>query len=470
MIETLDTSKTLAALPPEWPEDLLPAIRSQARASDHRLVVLDDDPTGTQTVHGLPVLTGWSVETLKQEFERGTPTFYILTNSRGLSEAQARQLAAEVGANLTQAAALTHCKFSVVSRSDSTLRGHFPAEVETLAQAVGGGFDAWLIVPFFLEGGRITLNDVHYVANQGQMVPAGETEFARDATFGYRSSNLRDWVEEKTAGRIRAEQVCSISIRDIRQGGPEWVAQRLAEVPSGATVICNAASYRDMEVLAAALTLLQARGKRYLYRTAASFVRVMAGQAALPLLTKETLQLPAQGGGLIVAGSHVARTTAQLEKLRELSSIQTVELDAGQLAEANTGREEVERTTAEVNRWLSAGQNVLVYTSRQLITGTSPEHSLEISRRVSAGLVEVVAGLSVQPRYLIAKGGITSSDVATQALKVERADVLGQILPGVPVWRLGPETRFPGMVYVVFPGNVGTVEGLSQVVQNLAVQ
>jgi uncharacterized protein YgbK (DUF1537 family) len=81
--------------------------------------------------------------------------------------------------------------------------------------------------------------------------------------------------------------------------------------------------------------------------------------------------------------------------------------------------------------------------------------------------VAIVRQLERRPRYLLAKGGITSSDIATRGLGIRRALVLGQILPGVPVWQSGPESRFPGMPYIVFPGNVGGVEALAEVCKQL---
>ena len=200
----------LASLPPEWPEDLLPEIQREVKASRRKVVVLDDDPTGTQTVHGVPVLTEWPHETLRAELTNDLPAFYLLTNSRSLQLAEAQAMNTEIGRNLVEAARQAGREFVVVSRSDSTLRGHFPGEVQALAEALRQDFDAWLIIPFFLEGGRYTINDIHYVAEGEWFVPAGETEFARDAVFGYRASNLRQWVEEKTGGRVSSEAVASI--------------------------------------------------------------------------------------------------------------------------------------------------------------------------------------------------------------------------------------------------------------------
>lgn len=244
----------IASLPTQWSHNLLPEIQQRVGAIRRKLVVLDDDPTGTQTVYGIPVLTEWSVEQLVRELSNAQAGFYILTNTRGLPESEVVELNFEIGQNLLKAAKIVQCEIAVVSRGDSTLRGHFPSEVEALAEALENRFDGFMLVPFFLEGERFTACDIHYVTEGAEFVPVGQTEFAADN--------------------------------------------------------------------------------------------------------------------------------------------------------------------------------------------------------------------NVRPRYLVAKGGITASDLATKGLNVKRAMVLGQVLPGIPVWKLGEESRYPGMTYVVFPGNVGNERALAQVVES----
>ena len=102
------------------------------------------------------------------------------------------------------------------------------------------------------------------------------------------------------------------------------------------------------------------------------------------------------------------------------------------------------------------------------MTGNTPSESLAIGNAVSDGLVTIVSKLQSQPSFIIAKGGITSSDVATKGLGIRRAMVLGQAAPGVPVWSIGEEGKFPGMSYVVFPGNVGGEDELAKLVRRLS--
>jgi methylmalonyl-CoA epimerase len=440
----IDPSDTRGILFELTGDSVLTRIQEQQRPQT--VFVLDDDPTGTQTVYDVPVLTTW--DNLKDEFNR--KTVYILTNSRSLPPEQARSLNQQIGQAIHKAA--NGRPYTLISRSDSTLRGHFPLETDTLLETYPA--DNLLLIPAFFEGERQTINDIHYTGG----VPAGETEFARDASFGYQSSNLKEWVEEKTDGAIPADAVASISLEDIRSGN---ALQRLLELEPKQVCIINAETYQDLE--RATLGILQAeqQGRRYLFRTAASFVRTYSGLGAKPLLTD--IFTENGHGGLIVVGSYVEKTTKQLQHLRETTDIAAIEIEVEPLLKGD--KSQLETCIENVNRYLRQGQDVVVYTGRTLITGDNASSSLNIGSMVSEGLIELVQRIEVEPRYMIAKGGITSSNVATKGLDVKRAMVRGQILPGVPVWELGSETRFPGMNYIVFPGNVGSADALTRIVK-----
>lgn len=252
----LSREETLRQLPDEYPDNAQSQIaRILTTTSPNRLVVLDDDPTGTQTSHDISVLTVWDLPTLITEFdELSSPGFFILTNSRALPPVEAERLIREICHNVALAAKATRQNVDVVLRSDSTMRGHFPLEVD-VAQKVMGPVDAWVLAPFFYQGGRLTINDVHYVVEGDRLVPVGSTQFARDATFGYSSSNLKDYVLEKAAGRFTSEQLFSVSIDEIRTGGPDGVCDKLCGLPRGSVVVVNAAAESDMHVFVAGLLL-----------------------------------------------------------------------------------------------------------------------------------------------------------------------------------------------------------------------
>jgi uncharacterized protein YgbK (DUF1537 family) len=456
----------LALLPPPNGERNDLAVRNQVAASRIKVAVLDDDPTGTQTVYGVDVLASWSVEMLAEALSDRAPCFYVLTNTRSLEASQAAKIVREVTANLAAAGKLAGVRFSIVSRSDSTLRGHFAAELEAIESGLDVTFDAKFMVPAFFEGGRYTIDDVHFVTNRETLVPVAETEFARDRTFGYNNSRLPEWIEEKTAGAVPAASVVSIQISALRsEGGPEALRQRLLGLPKGAHVVVNAAAYSDLEVFTRGLLAAEAAGKRYLVRSAASFVRVRAGLEGRALLSPTEIAGEGSGPGLIVVGSYVGKTTAQLELLLELPGVVGIEMVVDRLGRALTRSGEVARVHAAAEGAMNAGRHAVVFTSRTRDSAVGSAGDLSAGRIVSEALVDVVRLLGNRPRFLLAKGGITSSDIAIRGLGMKKARVLGQASSGVPVWEMGPETRFPGMRLVVWPGNVGDPHSLRDFVR-----
>ena len=460
-----------AAVPePIGEPELENRVREAVAESGRTVVALDDDPTGVQTVHDTAVLAGWSREALADELRRPDPLFFVLTNSRSLPEAGAAALNREIAGNLLAASRDTGKPFAVVSRSDSTLRGHFPVETDALAGALGG-VDGVLLCPAFFEGGRVTAGNVHFVREGERLVPAAETEFARDATFGYRARSLPQWVEEKSGGRTRAGDVAAIALEDIRRGGPRRVADLLRTVRGGQPVVVNALEYSDLWVVVLGLLRAEAEGKRFLYRSGASFVRARAGIGARPLLTREELLGPGArtpARGVVVVGSHVRRTSEQLEGLLKVDAVVGIEVGVAALLMGQGGFErETERVRRFADEVAASGTTPVIFTSRRVERPAGMDE-LAVARIVSDALVSIVQGIAARPDFVIGKGGITSSDIGTRGLGAERAVVLGQVRPGVPVWRLGPESRFPGMPYVVFPGNVGDRETLAGIVQELA--
>ncbi len=465
-------SDLFATLPPEWPTDPLLHIQELVKADGRKVVVLDDDPTGTQTVYGVPVLTEWGVDALVAELSNDLPCFYILTNSRAMPLSAAQAINTSIGQNLAQAMRIAKRDVALMSRSDSTLRGHYPGEVDALQQAVFGAAQCPIILaPAFFAGGRYTIGDVHYVSDGMWLTPASETEFARDKAFGYTQSNLMAWVEEKTGGHAKAEDVVSISIEDLREGGPDAVVRRLQQLLPSSVCIINAASERDLAIAVESLLLAERRGSRFVFRCAASLVQMRAGIAPKPLLTRAFVLpspvptgegLGARVGGLIIVGSYVPKTSGQVAALLQ-TGVNNIAVNVGRLLDAATQQAEINQATYQANTHLQRGEDVVIYTSRELIAGSDAESSLAIGNRVSESLVAIVRGISQRPRYILAKGGITSSDIAAKGLGVKRAMVLGQVLPGVPVWQLGPETKYPGTPYIVFPGNVGNETALADV-------
>jgi len=480
--------------PPPIQDDVAEGYRAdiQERAARAGVVpVVDDDPTGTQTVNGVNVLSyPWREADVDAEVSSRGNCFFVLANTRALPEGEAAARALEIGRVLREKSPSLRC---VASRSDSTLRGHYPAEVDALAEGLGWDQPLVVVAPFFFEGGRVTANDVHYVADltTGALTPCAETEFAKDAAFGYEHSDLKDWVRAKDETG-RTSVVATISLADLRRGGPDAVAAKLVAAATSSSsrrvVVANALDTNDASCLA--LGLLRAEERLFsrdqtskgvsgiIMRCAASLVAARCAIRKKPLLTAADLFPPQEAPrhGLVVVGSYVGKTSRQLDALlsRAGDTVVRVELSAEQCAASDsvTREAEVSRVVDAVDAGFREGKVVVVHTSRQVVRRTQDQDqhasSLLVGDRINDAVCRVVSEVfekkSAKNAFVVAKGGITSNDVAVKALGVRRAEVLGQVVPGVPAWRLGPETKLPGAPYVVFPGNVGTDDDLANVV------
>ena len=449
-------------------------LSKEIRDNHKKIVVLDDDPTGVQTVHDISVYTNWSKDSIRKGFEEENKLFYVLTNSRGFTAEETKAAHKEIAAVVDEVSKETGKEYIFISRSDSTLRGHYPLETVILKEAYEGytnkQIDGEVMCPFFKEGGRFTIDDVHYVKYGEELIPAAQTEFAKDKTFGYTASNMKDYVEEKTKGAFKAKDVVSISLEDIHNMAIDKIEAQLLSVKDFNKVIVNAIDYVDVKVFCVALFRAMAKGKTFMFRTAAAIVKVMGGVSDQPLLTREQMVVKeTENGGIIVVGSHTEKTTQQVNMLRENPDIAFIELNASLVKDEEAFAREVERCLKEEEAYIKEGKTVCVYTTRTLITANTgdKEDDLRLSVKISDAVQSLVGRLSIVPSFVIAKGGITSSDVGTKALAVQKANVLGQIKPGIPVWQTGEESKFPLTPYVIFPGNVGEVVTLKEAAEIL---
>ena len=448
---------------------------SQAMEGFHKkLVVLDDDPTGVQTVHDVSVYTDWEEESIRNGFEEKEAMFFILTNSRSFSVEETTKVHQDIAARVAKVARELGQDFMIISRGDSTLRGHYPLETQLLADGLtkneGVVIDGEIICPFFPEGGRYTMDNIHYVKEQDNLIPAGMTEFARDKTFGYKSSDLTEYVEEKTEGKYHKEDCITISLDELNALDVQGIKDKLMSAQNMAKIIVNAVSYADLKVFCAALVLAMKAGKHYMARTAAAFTKVMGRISDQPLLGRAQLEGDTKNGGIVLIGSHVKKTTDQLNCLKELDGqADFMEFQVNTVFEENGLEKAVERTVKAAEEKILSGRTVVIYTSRQLLApeNMTPEEKLHISVKISNAVTSIIGKLSVKPKFIIAKGGITSSDVGTKALRVKKARVMGQVKKGIPVWMTGEESKFPGMPYIIFPGNVGEVSTLKEIVEEL---
>ena len=390
-----------------------------------KMVVLDDDPTGIQTVHGCLLITQWDEQSVRQGFEDEQPFFYILTNTRAMTREDAERVTREAMEMVVKVNDDYNYRLIIVSRSDSCLRGHFPLETDVMRGVlVRHGLPVSAKTPFcpaFIEAGRVTIDGVHYMKDGSKLIPVSETEFARDNVFAYHTSVLRDYIKEKGAN------------------------------PDDYTVV-NAQGYDELRAFAD--TILSGNTTEHIViRSSSSLPKAISGIADKPLLDRSILK--GKGVGCFVVGSHVKKTTSQLEQLLQAEGTCAIEVDVQRILDDADAM--MQETLDTIQQVVDNHLTPVVYTSRQEIRLTDADQRQHLGQQVSDFLVDIVRRLPYTPSYLVGKGGITSHDILTKGLNIRSARVLGQIINSVPCVMTHD---FP---YIIFPGNVGSETSLRDV-------
>ena len=408
-----------------------PSPREGRRVGSYRLVILDDDPTGIQTVHGCLLITQWDAATVRKAMLHEQPFFYMLTNTRAMTREEAARVVRSAMETVLSVNREFGYRLIFISRSDSCLRGHFPLETDVMRQVLHEyGVAVWPKVPFcpaLIEAGRVTIDGVHYMKDGERLIPVSETEFARDNVFAYHTSVLRDYIREKGA------------------------------VPEEYQIV-NAATYDELYAFTKTLyhDVKDFHGA-VVIRSSSSLPKAMSGISDKPLLDRSILKH--DGVGCFIVGSHVQKTTRQLNALLAAQGVVGIEVDVERvLHDADALMQEL--LTAMKSR-VEEGFTPVVYTSRREVRLTDADERQHLGQRISDFLVAMVARLPFEPSWLVAKGGITSNDILTKGLALKSAEVLGQIVPNVPCVMTN---HFP---YIIFPGNVGSDTSLREVYEKL---
>ncbi len=462
-------AKIVGDLPPAETENRREEISALLESGKIKIVVLDDDPTGIQTVQDCLLLTRWDRKTLELAFRDRSPIFYILTNSRSRTEKEAVRINREIVQKVLMANRDYSFNLIFISRSDSTLRGHFPAEPEAILSVLRDSktppdFPAFFI-PALFEAGRGTVNNVHYLRTGDRMIPVSETEFAGDSVFGYSNSDLSLYMQEKSGGRIGKGRTGNIPLAFLRQSTLEELQAMLESFEPQAYVSVDALEYADLWKFSLAfLRTFSLEKSPAVLRTSSSLPKALGGIPDRDLLDRKDL-LHEPGRGLFIVGSHVRKSTRQLEELLKIGGVRGIEADIKKILD--TPGTFLEEVLGKVEDCLDSEATPVVFTSRQEMSAADKTHRLEAGRKISGFLAGIVRSLHKRPSYLVAKGGITSHEILVGGLRVKVARVAGQAIPGVPVILTGRDHAWPSLPYVIFPGNVGDDRSLAELYAKL---
>ncbi len=438
-----------------------------------KFVVIDDDPTGSQTVHDCLLLLKWDCSTLVKGFESKSNLFFILANTRSLSENDAKLTIEEICKNLKKVIASQAYEEEIIfiSRGDSTLRGHNFLEPSALNSCLGP-FDATFHIPAFIEGKRLTINGSHFI----DKTPINQTIFARDKIFGYETSNVKNLLFQKSKSQINIEDIQNLLFSDIAILNDEEnniVFKKLKNLNKNKHVIVDIENYSQLNKFTLVIKKLT-KQKKFLFRTAASFISSISEKKSVPkvetffsnlrIRNKEKSFLP----GLIIVGSYVELSTLQLKNLLEISNCNPIELDVFEFFKITSSENNHKQRNLFKNKFLKEirfsfekGKTPVFFTSRKIISLDYSEQ-FNLYNQLSCFIAELVADLKYEIGYLISKGGITTNMILSNGLNADYVYLEGQILTGISVvtCNLKNDERLP---IVTHPGNIGTKDSLAKI-------
>jgi len=435
-----------------------------------KLVVIDDDPTGSQTVHNCLLLLKWDCSTLVKGFESKSNLFFILANTRSLSENDAKLTIEEICKNLKTVITSQAYEEEIVfiSRGDSTLRGHNFLEPIALNSCLGP-FDATFYIPAFIEGKRFTINGSHFV----DKTPISQTIFATDKIFGYETSNVKNLLLQQSKSQLKFEDIQNFLLSDIEMLNDEennTVFKTLKNLKNNKHVIVDVENYSQLKKFSLVIKTLS-KQKKFLFRTAASFISSISEKKSVPqddtffsnlrIRNKEKIFLP----GLIIVGSYVELSTIQLKNLLEISNCNPIELDVFEFFKITSSENNQKQRNLFKNKFLKEirfsfekGKTPVLFTSRKFMSLDSSE-LFNFYNLLACFIAEIVADLKYEIGYLISKGGITTNFILSNGLNADYVYLEGQIFKGISVvtYDLKNDEKLP---IVTHPGNIGSEDSL----------
>ena len=432
-----------------------------------KIIVFDDDPTGSQTVHDCLLLLKWDYQTLLKGLNNQSNILFILVNTRSLRDYEAKNRLEEVCNMLKKVINNENFdkeSFIFVSRGDSTLRGHNLLEPETLNTNLGP-FDATFHIPAFLEGNRITKNGIHYVND----IPVHETIFAKDKIFGFQTSNIKNLLQQKSNYQLTNDQINNLILSDLELLEIEdnnVIYKKLMNLNNNQQVIVDVIEYSHLKKFVNVIQKIIPK-KRFLFRTAASFISVISdiknnnkdGRYFSQLRRKNSHDVPMSG--LIIVGSYVHLSTLQLHRILEYQQCKPIEINVFKFSNIKDipGEKQIniflDDLLIQIRNCLNDGYTPVIYTSRDLKSFEDESEQIKFYNTLALFLASLISEIKLEIGYLIAKGGITSNTILSEGLGIDYVYLEGQILKGISLVSASLNENSSMLPIITFPGNIG---------------
>ena len=445
-----------------------------------KIIIIDDDPTGSQTVNGCNLILKWDYETLLKGLKDSSNLLFILANTRSLSKKDVKIRLKEICSALREImnnSSFAEEDFVLISRGDSTLRGHNFVEPDIINELLGP-FDATFYIPAFIEGNRTTVNGNHFVDN----IPIHKTIFSKDKIFGFKTSNIKELIYEQSDHKLDFNHIENIFIKDFEVLETNQLNKLyfyIEQLKNNKKVIVDIIDYSQLDKFSRIVKSLLKK-KKFLFRSAASFISSLSNIkktekdhiyfSQLRRKNKNNKNMK----GLIVVGSYVELTTLQLKKVLEISLCKPIEINVLKLYAFFKLEDNVNQINSlkklilnSIRQNLSQEFIPVLFTSREIVSPRDNNDLIQFQLFLSAFISEIVSAIKFEIGYLISKGGMTTNTIISDGLKADSVYLEGQILPGISLVTFNLLKQKGKLPIVTFPGNIGNNMSLVKVLEIL---
>lgn len=432
-------------------------------------VVIEDDPVGYSDNIGMlpciPVEDEISanvlydrIVSLDEEILKFN-MFFIATPSRRLSQEKSLVLNREIGLALRKYfGKKTVSDVRIISKIDSCLRSNYEAEYDGLTDGLGKRECIEILVPSYVEQGRVTLHGSQYIKTAGEFKLMEGSEFSSFKGLEYKNSDLALWLESRAPHIRGRKRVGLVDIDVLRTQRPEAIAQSIIDTQAKAYAF-DTIELEDLALVSHVIEILETKGKTLYLKFGPSMINCYAKRYAIPQEANTLSYINKNDKGIFIAGSLTSITKKQIEEYDVFRNTSIVTVREADLENIKNVDRTIDSRSEKIVKLNKNGDDVIL-TTEYWKTDKNEYPDIQKRDTVLSILARICQKIRhTDTRWFLLKGSDTALYTIIHGLDIQYFYYCGQIIPGVIHCKCMYEGHLKS--FFIVGGNVGTSDLLT---------
>ncbi len=360
---------------------------------------------------------------------------FIATPSRRIESLRSLALNRDIGIALRQyfRQRCPEKKIRIISKIDSCLRSNYEAEYEGLSDGLGRRDCLEILMPSYIEQGRVTIHGAQYIKSDGRYVLMHESEYASFKGLEYGNSDLALWMEKRVRHIESRKNVGLIDTDMLRTAAPSDVAERIIEAKAHGVqaFVCYSSIPDDLTSAARIIHNLEERGLTLFLKLGPSMINRFAGAYAKPKERNMLSHIRATDNGIFIAGSLTSTTKKQIERYDEFADTSIVTIKESDLNNAGHMDHVIAHRSNNIIKKNSNGDDVIL-TTEYWKTDKNEYPDIQKRDTVLCLIAKICQTIRVsEKRWFLFKGSDTALYSIIHGLDIRHFYYCGQYIPGV---------------------------------------